>query len=1092
MTEITAPYKNNSALVNVMITFSREAAFKFYDGLKNGELKTDIPDIFELTPNNSLLRFEAKIGAHSDSGESGFHYDLVLGNLPTTDSGDMFESRLFQHYAITRRSFLRLYEDNVLKGDMETLPSIYLCWGYGTDAATWSTVHKGLITDIEYDFTPNGDKVLKVHMKDSLSLEMDALALRKSASQVSVEVDFGKSIHWNLSNLLSKFLSNAFTKSYVVVNLGEAMETYLTKWEDTMKSQAYSTLLGEEDTDNSGAIDTDKERAAVIESLKDLKSKHLSTASRATIERDEMIERQRNLPSTAEFDTRRLELERGIDEKNKIINEALYQAQIIDRNLEDMFRTSNENQDVTTTIPQPGITGTVVGNTLSLMEPPQTNITVEKPEHSSGIEPINLENLYHPEGIERFQRITQNLLPNSNLLFERGVLESRLPLTSQNNQSYHTGNAIAQDHPTGPSKFIHEEGGKMTPNPNYVKESEPDLPSDTGGDNSENAFNSLPHKFYFESAGIPLGNVSNGEKGIGHLKGATLGEVSPLGFITFKNISAERPLRTAMEFEGNVDGPAAGAYYRYLLMRKDHEDKVGQDARYGIVNGVMIFIENYTEEEVIPYVQTENDKKHEVETRKQAEAQRAAEGKTKDDTRKVVYFLKLHKPRGVSLREYIFGTRGDTGKRGSKGLIGDMQTMYTATNPNTVDAEDNEFNFIGLEISKDNVVPEKIVESGLTNLCYFGDTAGYSKLIKNEDTEKDKYFHPNTSYRKVYSLACTSNSIGLNEEGAVSLTPVSKDLVFTFGRKGVDIQFDEGALTSIVQDPVILDLKYNLNGQYYLSLFSTPVKGVSTVLHEPGTVPSSSYLLSKLGSTFAGDKDKIIEFLLDWTSQTGEKQAEDWYKGFLGQVMSPAGEIIADEYGVPTNAHKIEQFQKDTDTIAAEISRVVTGDQFSERISEGLGIVFGLSRQPDSLKNKRWFATADNSFEFNDAGASFEHVLIPTSNEELYIDGDPTSDDDENSLLRMQAAHFARISTMIHSLTITIPGLPELSTITELMGKNGRRILVQVYNHRTGTHHWLSGKYGLYGITHNISASKGYTTQLRLFNKFENIVGGAI
>tara|TARA_R110000824_G_scaffold190564_1_gene372131 strand:+ start:482 stop:3688 length:3207 start_codon:yes stop_codon:yes gene_type:complete len=1068
MNEITAPYKNNSALVNVMITFSREAAFKFYDGLKNGELKTDIPDIFELTPNNSLLRFEAKIGAHSDSGESGFHYDLVLGNLPTTDSGDAFESRLFQHYAITRRSFLRLYEDNVLKGDMETLPSIYLCWGYGTDAETWSTVHKGLITDIEYDFTPNGDKVLKVHMKDSLSLEMDALALRKSASQVSVEVDFGKSIHWNLSNLLSKFLSNAFTKSYVVVNLGEAMETYLTNWEDTMKSQSYSSLLAELDTDDSGAIDTDKERAAVIERLKDLKSEHLSTASRATIERDEMIEKQRNLPSTAEFDTRRLELERGIDEKNKIINEALYQAEIIDRNLEDMFQKSNQNQDtITNTSQNPEYTG------LPILNRPN-KVTVEKPEHSSGIEPINLKNLYHPEQIERFQRITQNLLPNANLLFERGVLESRLPLTSQNNQSYHTGNAIAQDHPTGPSKFIHEEGGKMTPNPNYVKESEPDLPSDTGGDNSENAFNSLPHKFYFESAGIRLENVYDGEKGIGHLKGATLVEVSHLGFITFKNISAEKPLSVAKIFENNIDGPAANAYYRYLLMRKDHE------------NNLYKYMDRST------LAQTENDKKHELETRRQAEAQKAAEGKTKDDTRKVVYFLKLHKPRGVSLREYIFGTRGDTGKRGSKGLIGDMQTMYTATNPNTVDAEDNEFNFIGLEISKDNVVPEKIVESGLTNLCYFGDTAGYSKLITNADTAKDKYFHPNTSYRKVYSLACTSNSIGLNEEGAVSLTPVSKDLVFTFGRKGVDIQFDEGALTSIVQDPVILDLKYNLNGQYYLSLFSTPVKGVSTVLHEPGTVPSSSYLLSKLGSTFAGDKDKIIKFLLDWTSQTGEKQAEDWYKGFLGQVMSPAGEIIADEYGVATNAHKIEQFQKDTDTIAAEISRVVTGDQFSDRISEGLGIVFGLSRQPDSLKNKRWFATADNSFEFNDAGASFEHVLIPTSNEELYIDGDPTSDDDENSLLRMQAAHFARISTMIHSLTITIPGLPELSTITELMGENGRRILVQVYNHRTGTHHWLSGKYGLYGITHNISASKGYTTQLRLFNKFENIVGGAI
>ena len=1061
ITDIVPPYKNNSALVNVMLTFSKEAAIKFYDGLKNGILRTDIPEILELSPNNSLLRFEAKIGAYSDNANSGFNYDIVLANLPSSDSGDRFEARLFQHFILTRRANFKLFNDGDTQsvvGDVGSMPTIYLCWGYGTDATTWSSVHRGLINDIEYDFTPKGDKVLKLHLKDSLSFEFDALAIRKASTQVAVEVDFSKSIHYNLSNLLSTFFSNSFSRSYAVVDLGKEIEEYLDNWEASMKDESYSTLLGDLDENDSGTIETDTERAAAIEALYIRKNEMSSIAINASMDKGQLESERRAMGR--DMETQILEKTQQIEIKDKIIMESLEQVRIIQNELDQMLEI---NASFGETYAEPGLpTFTAASQEIEAAR----KAAFEKKEHKSGLPPVNIDNQSHQDGIERYQRITQNLLPNSNLYLERGVLESKLNISAKDQQDYQIKQGQKKQPVMGPKPFSYNTKGQLFENPEYAAQLEPNLQSSTGEDSSRDAFNSLPHKVHYNSAGLPLDFFTTPDGvGKGYLKGATIVSMNS-DYVEFKGIEAQPVLKEMANLEGE-SGPANDAYWRYIMMLEEHT-KQHPETR------------DFTK-----------DAFDAVQQQKMVVAQRAAQGKALNEgTRKIVYRLKLHKPRGVSLREYIFGIPGATGKKGSKGLVGDMQTLFTVANPNSNNPQGNAIEFITAEISKDTIVPDSIVNSGLNTLCYFGTIKGYADIMQDKTGEKNTWYHPKSSFRKVHSLACTSENIRLNQEGAVSMTPTSKDLVFTFGRKGVDIHFDKGVLTSIKQDPIITDIKYNLFGSYYLSLFTTPVMGASTANNQPGVVPSTYKVLSKLAGTFSGDRDKITTFLLDWTNQKDNPKAKEYYEKFLSIVMDTEGDINADAFNAPANALYVQTLQKDKFAIAEEISRVVKGDQFSDRLKEGLAIVFGLTIQPRNLKNKRWFSTGGSSF--SDEAAIFEQVLTPTSNQQFYIDGDDTGADDENALMRMQAEHYAKISTLLHSLTITIPGMPELSTITEMFGIDPRQILIQIYNHRTGTHHWLSGKYGLVGMEHHISVNKGYTTKLRLVNSFDNLTGGHI
>ena len=81
------------------------------------------------------------------------------------------------------------------------------------------------------------------------------------------------------------------------------------------------------------------------------------------------------------------------------------------------------------------------------------------------------------------------------------------------------------------------------------------------------------------------------------------------------------------------------------------------------------------------------------------------------------------------------------------------------------------------------------------------------------------------------------------------------------------------------------------------------------------------------------------------------------------------------------------------------------------------------------------------------------------------------------------AKRYASMSTMLHSITITVPGIPELDTLGELgFGQAPRDYKIQIYEHRDGFPHFLSGFYRLYGISHRIDVQGGYVTRLHLVN----------
>tara|TARA_R110000851_G_scaffold121883_3_gene250917 strand:+ start:1044 stop:4151 length:3108 start_codon:yes stop_codon:yes gene_type:complete len=1035
MNEITAPYKNNSALVNLMVTFSRTAAEDFYDGLKNGELRTHIPDIFELTPNNSLLRFEAKIGAYSDSVQSGFHYDLVLGNLPSSEGGDSFESRIFTHQLVTRKMNL----NNDAGRDVVGMPTLYMCWGYGKTAETWSSVHQAFITDVEYDFTPKGDKVLKLHLKDSLTFELDALALRKSTSQVGVEVDFTKSIHWNLSNLISKFLSNSFSKSFVVVDLGQEMDTYLNKWEEGLKEQSFTALLDESDLDNNKYLSS-SELDAAREKLADKNNELSEKIAAAETEINRLQKIKEGSTDDALINKSQVEIEK----QERIINQARQQIAENEKTRGKLNQEQHAGTHLNSSIQSGGV---------GIEGYPSPGIELEKKEHSSGEEPINLINLSHEEKIERWQRIARNMLPNSNLMLERKM---------------EPGDAIKEGANTPPA-FIYENDGKPVLNPEYSQSAAETQTPEVEETLTAANFAEEPWTVYHDGSNSPI-NWYWFIAGIGTIIGDP--DYTTNEPINFKSKHAAYILAKASDTEiakGFSDGPASNEYFRFLIARDKLKDQGNTDR------------------------QKARDE-YKQEYNRQLAQQQVRERAAKRDAvvaDKATYYLKLLKPQGTSLREYIFGKKGATGSKGYKGLLGDLQTMFTVSKGSPDKGpQGNLFDFIVTEINKESILDKEIIESGLDVLCYFGHVKGYGEIVqaKSEDEKKMDYYHEGTSFRKVYSLACTSSKIVTEEEGEVALEPESKDLVFTFGRKGVDIEFATGALTTIIQDPVIIDLKYNLYNEYYLSLMSTPLVGGSTAINQEKKVLSPYALLAKLGAHFGGDKGEIIEFILKWTNQTDDPEVKKLYEIFLAEVINSDGEVLLTE----ANSVQIAQLNKDVDTLHVTISRADPSSPNAMAAREALALIYGLGRQSNDLKNKRWFGSSDNNHEFSTSDAEDELVFIPTYDEELYIDNDPEGEDAENALLRLHASQYAFVSTKSHSVIITVPGIPELSTITELFGPDGRKILLQIFNHRIGTHHWLSGKYNLWGMEHHISATKGYTTKLRLQNGFENLVGGQI
>ena len=812
------------------------------------------------------------------------------------------------------------------------------------------------------------------------------------------------------------------------------MDAYLNKWEEGLKEQSFTALLDESDLDND----------------KYLSSSELDAA------REKLADRNNELNekiAAAETEINRLQKIKEGSTDDAVINKSQVEIEKQERIINQARQQIAENEKTRGKLNQEQHAGNYKDsglNPYSKKSASNPGFKLEKDEHSSGEEPINLINLSHEEKIERWQRIARNMLPNSNLMLERKM---------------EPGDAIKEGANTPPA-FIYENDGEPILNPEYSQSAAETQTSEVEETLTAANFAEEPWKLWF-----PGGEANTNELELYTYRiiydGGTIITNTPT-YIQFKSPGAGTTLRQASH-EAGGEGPASNEYFRFLIAQDKLKDQGNADRK-----------------------KARDAYKKEYD--RQLAQQQARERAAKRDAvvaDKATYYLKLLKPQGTSLREYIFGKKGVTGSKGYKGLLGDLQTMFTVSKGSPDKGhQGNLFDFIVTEINKESILDKEIIESGLDVLCYFGHVKGYGEIVqaKSEDEKKMDYYHEGTSFRKVYSLACTSSKIVTEEEGEVALEPESKDLVFTFGRKGVDIEFATGALTTIIQDPVIIDLKYNLYNEYYLSLMSTPLVGGSTAINQEKKVLSPYALLAKLGAHFGGDKGEIIEFILKWTNQTDDPEVKKLYEIFLAEVINSDGEVLLTE----ANSVQIAQLNKDVDTLHVTISRADPSSPNAMAAREALALIYGLGRQSNDLKNKRWFGSSDNSHEFSADAAEDELVFIPTYDEELYIDNDPEGEDAENALLRLHASQYAFVSTKSHSVIITVPGIPELSTITELFGPDGRKILLQIFNHRIGTHHWLSGKYNLWGMEHHISATKGYTTKLRLQNGFENLVGGQI
>ena len=210
------PHGKNDALPNVVMSFDVDKIKQFHDGLLVGTMNTDIEGLFPLVPKSHLLEFEMQMGEHGDSTRSGFEYNLVLSEV-----NDEFQVRLLEHFAHTKKFGGGLSTSHPEHGGIEKLASLYMAWGWGRDAKTWSSVHRGLINNINYEFNAFNDKILRIQMFDDISFFLDLPAAAESRLEVEDKYYGDQTIAWNISNIISKFLAGVFYDSFVIVDLDE-------------------------------------------------------------------------------------------------------------------------------------------------------------------------------------------------------------------------------------------------------------------------------------------------------------------------------------------------------------------------------------------------------------------------------------------------------------------------------------------------------------------------------------------------------------------------------------------------------------------------------------------------------------------------------------------------------------------------------------------------------------------------------------------------------------------------------------------------------------------------------------------------------
>lgn len=992
----------NSNIPNVVASFSREAIEEFYRKLKNGVLDQTNEDIIFLTSNN-LLEFLFDANPYSDSTDSGLKYQLtILESKVVTDKKEVsFENQIFRHHILTKKPTAELN----ITGIEESLPILYLAWGYGADSSTWSTVHRTIISDIDYSFKSDNDRVLTLELLDDISYIMNSNASTKSAYQVSVLYDADEhDFIYKLKVLYSKFFSSVFPNSTILLEFEEEFNLLL---ESYIRNFYVNT---------SDAAPISKGRSYSGETFKE----KIEQASKIIKELKKTNE---------ELNTVRQSLEEPLLIRDT--NKKIKLNQIAIRSHEDFISRYG---------------------------------ALDKIDFKRAGEKWEISHI-----ITRFNKLAaQKRFLEEELGFS---LEPILP------RGFITKSLIE-----GPAGGYAALGGSVGVTDLTTTISQPTIPAELEGEKTTyyaidpKYYASVPYIKELESSGDPrFDTFKDNYLYTGEVKGKlqsgdALKTQYVIGGITETSrphflkgglvyVADEETLRAAADVEEKISQTlSVGTFHRDQYIQYQNDRIVWAYKRRETTN---LRVKSANVRTIVPSTYNLTD-----DYRNRKDAIDSYNIRTMTELSKVDWRITLSKNHGTTLSSFL-----------SK-LVSKLNLI--------------------LELAREGafVAGSKVgeIEYRLINRSEFMDTDifttptvfffGSNNLVKKYAKSNPMYTDEDSTLRKVVSQK-------------LSIDDKSKNIVLTYNRPAVLRS------TLLDQEPNIMDLKYRSEGRYYLSLFAVPSY---TNTNTDGAKVNPFTLVTLEHIWDPKSKKRIIAFLRKYIKKLGSGVSSQIGEEIITNILTLTTSELIDKEGNIRPAsqeeisaafdERLEDMPDDIDPNDGRFARVnllmtkeVTPDlltEFLTDIGENLEEEDILTVQQLILNLKVAATTnrivVDKNNPLSKENFVKEPILAPNFKVDLHNTKNPT--DIKDLILHRRQNHYKQLCTMLHQLEVTVLGVPEISTMSEIL--SNRIFTVQVFEPRSGDLHWLSGRYTLFGFKHIINPRSGYLTSFTL-QSIENL-----
>lgn len=1146
------PHGQNDALPNVVMSFDKATMGQFYASLKEGRMNTELPGLFPLSPKSHLLEFEMQMGEHGDSSRSGFEYNIVLSEV-----NDEFQVRMLEHFAHTKKFSGNILGGSTEYGGAEKLASLYIAWGWGRDAKTWSSVHRGLINNINYEFNAFSDKVLRIQLFDDISFFLDLPAATESRLEVEEPYISTKSIGWNFSNIISKFLAGVFYDSFVVVdfddNAVKALEDAAEKHSNAEYTYTYSPTWYRNNTIGIGMFDP--ELVVGDETQMDMEQMFKDTANQGKSHEDILTEKAAEIREAADSLDREADAEK--DRRENFSKN--WSGQDVTRSVnqeEDRREKAAEMREYAAVL---DAVQSAQGSTV----PPQS--TNEVNAHLAEVFSSEVKAFGIKTVVDNFEHIDYSFRGKQDItdeLFKLTELDD-VPAAPAGVAVVDNDTRISDDLPNWdtyywlyfyPEMLVGvEENSSMTHRLGAWSNTLLDMAMDENQleigqkaniqNNITNWMN--PASVFFKPNGHNITHRSwnyemriDGESPPERLGWRTVTDGSPIYSAHFDNPCATTDgikvigtvgnmLQAAAEKESAadiIDGPAAREFRRWFaneeVLRDEYEEDVQNEATaiasdnpyiellFGKdYQGDGFFQDFYGQGDYGMFgIMSENGKARQNAAGffyNERNANSLSPQELTDKLRKDAvlgsldevsngeYNIRFHCPAGKTIREIMFG---GSSKTEHSGLLEQLSEFFSGETNQNADME-----FFTLPMTSP-LVPKAAKSTNAKTFVFFGSKSKAAKYSAVDDEALDALYHKDSSYRRIYSLKCTTAYAGSRNQGAViDDLPEHKTAVFTFGRPGRETLVDEDAhvatpvsdpltdFAMVKQEPTIIDIDYDLKGYFLLSLLQ------SAELHKNKSDfiagdPNRTFrsILTRLAVQDSSDPGKILDTLTEFQGgggMLGDRSFRKRWAEFFGAVGN--GGDVDTEYSnfrdSGKGAGKLADLGEDLKTLFERV-RVTGGDGNASDADPSyesiFDLIFGLKLGVDNTR----FIGTDNP----DLGQGSEVIKMPMLVHNFSVEGGGLARDGakvQDMLKIAIAKRYAKMSTMLHSITITVPGVPELDTLGELgFGQAPRDYKIQIFEHRDGFPHFLSGMYRLFGISHRIDVQGGYVTRLHLVN----------